>query len=415
MVLLSLNTGCGRRHDVAEEGEIRITFWNGFTGPGTPHIENLVAQFNEEYAGRIHVDMSVMLWGDLYIKVPLSLKGRFPADCGAAHIPQTAAFARAGMLEPIGPYLDDFDSDDLFPNAWEPGEIDGVRYGIPMAINPLTLFWNKQRFREAGLDPERPPRSRAEFVAYARQLTRDTDGDGATDLWGTMIPLGWPTHFTFYSILFSNGGRLVSADARQNLCAEAPGLDAARFLYDLIHTHKVSPRNVEVSADAEGFSRGKSAMELNGLWMYPEFAAVEGIELGCALMPNLGSRERIVWSSSENLVVFHHRNSSPERTRACVAFFRYLSRQSENWAKVGTLPTRQSLYEGGAMAGLPHVAGVYPESGDARILIRSMFVEECLGPVLEGLMKSLAGKGDPHAEIRNGAEISTRLLQQDPD
>jgi len=407
--------GCASPAEQPDEGEIVIRFWNGFTGPGTPHIEDLVRQFNREYAGQIRVEMSIMLWADLYIKLPLSLKGRFPADCGATHIPQTAAFAQAGMLEPIGPYLEGFDVDDVFENAWEPGAIDGKRYGVPMAINPLTLFWNKKLFRAAGLDPERPPRDRGEFLAYAKQLTRDTDGDGETDIWGTMIPLGWPTHFTFYSILFSNGGQLVSDVHRTNLCGEAPGLDAAQFLYDLIYTLKVSPPNVEISADAEGFSRGKSAMEINGLWMYPEFAAVDDLELGCALLPNLGTEDRVVWCSSENLVVFKHRYSSPERTAACVAFFRYLSAHSQNWAKVGTLPARKSLYEDGSILDLPHVRGVYPEIGDARILIRSMFVEESLGPVLERLTKSLAGKGDPREEIREGAALSTRLLQQDPD
>ena len=157
-------------------------------------------------------------------------------------------------------------------------------------------------------------------------------------------------------------------------------------------------------------------MEINGLWMYPEFADALGPdELACVLMPNLGTGQRTVWASSENLVVFRHRYTTPGRTRACVEFFRFLSSHSENWAQVGTLPARKSLYAGDALSRLPHVAGVYPESSDAHILIRSMFVEECLGPVLEGLTKSLAGNGEPREEIRKGAATSTRLLEQDPD
>lgn len=392
-----------------------LAFWNGFTGPGTKYIEELVAGFNSSHEGRIRVEMSIMLWSDLYIKTPLALKSTMPPDCGAMHVPETAAFARSGMLIPIGPYLEDFDSSDIFANAWEPGEIDGLRYGIPMAVNPLVLFWNKGLFRDAGLDPERPPETRAEFVEFARRLTRDTDGDGRTDTWGTMIPLGWPTHFTYYSLLYSNGGALVSDDGKTCLCADAPGLDAAQFLYDLIHTYKVSPPNVEISADAEGFAVGKSAMEVNGLWMLPQFEESKRLEIGCVVMPNLGTSNRVIWSSSENLVVFSHRYSSPERTRACVDFFKYLSAHSLKWAQVGTLPARRSLYNTPEMAAMPLIMSAYRDVGFTRILDRSTQVQECVTPVIEGLIKALAGKGDPRTEIQRGAEKATLLLRQDPD
>ena len=156
-------------------------------------------------------------------------------------------------------------------------------------------------------------------------------------------------------------------------------------------------------------------MEINGLWMYPEFVKAEGMDLGCALMPNLGTKERVIWSSSENLVAFKHRNTTPERTEAVATFFKFLSANRANWAKIGTMPARQSLYKKGGILDMPHVAAVYPEMGDAQILVRDMFVESCNLHFQMELTKVLVAASDPREALRELSSISTRLLQQDPD
>ena len=57
-------------------------------------------------------------------------------------------------------------------------EVDGKYYALPTAVRSLALFWNKALFKEAGLDPERPPATLDELVDYAKKLTkRSPNGD----------------------------------------------------------------------------------------------------------------------------------------------------------------------------------------------------------------------------------------------
>jgi multiple sugar transport system substrate-binding protein len=405
----------GGRTAAPESEEIVISFWNGFTGPGSRDIQKIVNDFNEANKGRIRVNMSVMLWGDYYVKLPLSLKGRMPPDCGVLHVPQTAEFARAGMLVPIDDYITDLDPGDFFANAWEVGEVDGRRYSIPLDMVPLVLLWNKKLYREVGLDPERPPTNRQEFIEYATRLTRDTNGDGRIDTWGTMIPVAWPSHMTHGSVLFSNGGKHVTDDEQECLAGGTESVDAIQFLSDLIFKHKVSPPNVEVNANAEGFMNGKSAMEINGIWMLPQYESARGLEFGCVILPNLGSVSKQVVTGSHNLVVFSTRRTSDERTRACVEFYKYLSNHSAAWAATGAIPVRKSFFTSGQISHLPNIMSVYRDIDAAVFPTRSLFVDEALHPVNEAITRVLSGKGEPAADLRTAAAETTRLLRQDRD
>ena len=54
---------------------------------------------------------------------------------------------------------------------------DGKTYGIPFQRSTPVLYWNKDAFKEAGLDPETPPASWAEMVEMGKKLTK-TDASG---------------------------------------------------------------------------------------------------------------------------------------------------------------------------------------------------------------------------------------------
>src|SRR5438094_457229 len=81
----------------------------------------------------------------------------------------------------------------------------------PALLDSTALYWNRRMFREAGLDPDRPPRTRAELIAAARRLTR-RDSAGRLARLGLEPPEPWP-------ILFAAGAPLV---------APAPGYPAGR-------------------------------------------------------------------------------------------------------------------------------------------------------------------------------------------
>ncbi len=80
--------------------------------------------------------------------------------------------ASDGIYENLQPRIDadGFDTSDFYPFTWEQTLLDGNSYGIPQETDVRVLFYNKTLFQEAGLDPNDPPETWEELLAYADAL-----------------------------------------------------------------------------------------------------------------------------------------------------------------------------------------------------------------------------------------------------
>src|SRR5699024_902990 len=64
---------------------------------------------------------------------------------------------------------------DYYVDLVQPYELDGKYYTLPVAVRSLALFWNKEMYEEAGLDPEKPPKTWDELIENAKTMTKMTD------------------------------------------------------------------------------------------------------------------------------------------------------------------------------------------------------------------------------------------------
>src|SRR5579864_2955967 len=71
----------------------------------------------------------------------------------------------------------------FYPAFMENSQADGKTWGIPFQRSTIVQYWNKDAFKEAGLDPEKAPASWAELVAFAKKLTK-RDAAGNVTQWG---------------------------------------------------------------------------------------------------------------------------------------------------------------------------------------------------------------------------------------
>ena len=134
------------------------------------------------------------------------------------------------ILNPLDELIEatpDFDKGDFYPFALEAFKLDGIQYGLPKDFNPYVLFYNKQLFREAGIDTI--PTNWQELEQLSRQLTRDKDNDGKTDQFGFIVE---PSVEMVMPFVYQNGGYFQNPDGSLGITDE-PFIEALEFYYGL--------------------------------------------------------------------------------------------------------------------------------------------------------------------------------------
>ena len=148
----------------------------------------------------------------------------------------TDAVAASGVdLDNIWPYgVDSYRFDGTVQ-----GTSEGALYGLPKDVGPFSFGYNKTMLEAAGIPlPDKDvPYTLDEFVAVTKQLTTDTDGDGAIDQWGTGLNVQW----NLQSLVWSNGGDWTNADHTEVTVDSPEFAEALQWFADLTNVEGVTP------------------------------------------------------------------------------------------------------------------------------------------------------------------------------
>ena len=121
------------------------------------------------------------------------------------------------------------------------GQVDGKTWSIPFQRSTIVLYWNKDAFKEAGLDPEKAPATWDEMVEMSKKLVKK-DASGNMARWGVEIPTTGYAYWMLQALAIENGQKLMN-DAGNEVYLTAPKTAARRCEYwvDLSRKHNVMP------------------------------------------------------------------------------------------------------------------------------------------------------------------------------
>jgi len=143
---------------------------------------------------------------------------------------------------PLDDIIDQELEDDIPQAVWNVYRKDGVTYGIPGLATGVGLWYNKELFEQAGLDPEAPPTTWDDLIEYGLQIEQNTDAHGI----GLNLGRYRDTTQNLAGELFFSGlnGPMIAADGTPMFDSPA-GLETLEYLISLVHEHQITQPHPE--------------------------------------------------------------------------------------------------------------------------------------------------------------------------
>ena len=170
-----------------------------------PHIEPVL------YSG-VEIEGQVM-----DSRVLMAIAGKMAPDILYVNFRQSDTYIGQGFLYPLDEFMVGISEEALAKrvpeNVWPvikrkgPNGEEGV-WALPFSFLVRALWYRKDVFKDAGLDPDRPPRDWKEFKEYAKQLTNPEKGTYGIGFYLSGQALAWE----WMSFLWSAGGEAMVQD-----------------------------------------------------------------------------------------------------------------------------------------------------------------------------------------------------------
>lgn len=260
--------------------KVTVTFWNGWSGPDGELLTQLVDQFNEKNTDNVFVDMDIMEFASLNEKLATSLASNTNPNLHLGF-----AVGEYTVEKQYIPISDIFDKTGLSKDDFDPMILDqcyykGELYGLPFQVTSHYLFWNKDLFEKAGLDPNTPPKTWDELNAFSAKIDTlggNIQGGGFRYNYYALIP----------SIMTSFGGKIVVADDKgvRSVLTDPEYIDKNRAaLQYILDFTKQSTNNTTNDNYEATYQAGTCAMYITGAWQLAG-AKDNNINYGVSLMP----------------------------------------------------------------------------------------------------------------------------------
>jgi sn-glycerol 3-phosphate transport system substrate-binding protein len=317
-------------------------------GPLTKVVDGMVADFEKENPG---IDVSAIYAGnynDARIKALAALKSGNPAQLSVMFsidiyelIEQDAIVAFDDIVKSDADraWLKSF-----YPALMENGMTRDKTWGIPFQRSTIVMYYNKDAFRDAGLDPDKPPATWAELTSMGTKLVKK-DSAGNVQRWGAMIPsTGYP-YWMFGALTMQNDQVLMNRAGNETYFDAPATVEALQYWRDLGSKHKVMPAGtIEWGTLRQNFLDGKTAIMWHSTGNLTVVKKKAKFDFGVAMLP--ASKRRGTPTGGGNFYIF--KKSTPEQQQAALKLIKFMTspERTAEWSiKTGYLGTRPDAYD----------------------------------------------------------------------
>ncbi|WNL38527.1 ABC transporter substrate-binding protein [Halomonas sp. PAMB 3232] len=206
--------------------------------------------------------------------------------------------------------------DGFYPGLMENGQLDGKTYGIPFQRSTIVLFWNKDAFEAAGLDPDTPPQNWDEMAEMAATV-REASGDQ----WGVMVPsTGYP-YWMFQAFAYQNGHRLMNEAGTEVYFDDPAAIEALEYWVSLAEDGVMPGGTIEWGTLRQNFLEQSTAMMWHTTGNLSAVKSDADFDFGVAMLP--AKTQRGSPTGGGNFYIFA--DTSDEEQRAAMTFIRWMT------------------------------------------------------------------------------------------
>ncbi len=257
------------------QGKINLTYMSSELTSSTvgPEIRRQLAEFEKANPG-ITVEATPSPMAQYPTKVVAAAKAGEMPDIVFLEIWWIQNWIQEGYMLDLTPYVDKVGGKAFlgkyYDNLIQLASRNGKVYALPIFAAGWCLYYNTEMFKEAGLDPNKPPTNWAEFLAYAQKLTKK-------DAAGNVVQWGYGVHGSnlgsnvsrFVQWMVGNGAEPLSPDNKRALLDQPKAIEALKFWSELYTKYGVVPPGSIQNGPGEVrslFAQKKIAMQMGILW-----------------------------------------------------------------------------------------------------------------------------------------------------
>lgn len=236
-----------------------ITFWNGFTASDGTNLKKIVADYNKNNKDHVTVKMDQMNWDNFNQKLPTAITAKKAPDFVAMNYGDMAGYVHNGTMKTMGDFYKSsgVDKSNYSKSAIQLGQIKGKTYFVPMQVQGMYLYWNKDLFKKAGIDPNYKIKTIDQYLTVAKKIAAlgdKTQGTVTSDF------------FTWAYVLGGKDTVINKAQNKSTIVNAATKKTLNTFQTMMLKDKLGNPNTEGVAVDNLMFA-GKLGLEVSGPWL----------------------------------------------------------------------------------------------------------------------------------------------------
>ena len=191
-----------------KKNDVELTFWHSMSIYQGDILEKLVKEYNESHEYIKINPVFQGLYDEMKIKLSGAVKSGDMPDIAQVAIEYLDVFINDDKIEPITGLISGEDKNDILSQFWNGVSRNREIYAFPFNMSVQVLYYNKDAYRKAGIDPGKPPKTWEEAIEYGKMLTKDFNGNGSIDQWGILVSM--EGIFGFTPLIRQVGGEILN-------------------------------------------------------------------------------------------------------------------------------------------------------------------------------------------------------------